>query len=82
MMEQHAMSNKLDATTTPAKLLSYREAGKILGCSEKTVWTMVNTGQIPACRFGRLVRIDPQDLQLFIERSKTPAAIKSCLQSS
>jgi excisionase family DNA binding protein len=61
--------------TIPQSLLSYRAASKILGCSDKTVWTLCKTGQLKAVRFGGNVRIDPADLQAFIERAKTAPAM-------
>ena len=52
-------------------LLTYKEAGKLLGVTDRTIWTLVNDGQLPAVRFGRSnVRIDPADLRAFIASSK------------
>jgi len=53
------------------RLLTYREAGKLLGVTERTIWTLVDQGSLPAVRFGRSVRIDPADLRRFIDRSKS-----------
>lgn len=53
------------------RLLTYREAGKLLGVTERTLWTLVDQGALPAVRFGRSVRIDPADLRRFIDRSKS-----------
>ena len=60
-------------------LLDYPRAAKRLGVSKRTLWTLVKNGSIPAVRFaGRTVRIDPVDLEAFIQRSKngqqTPGA--------
>jgi excisionase family DNA binding protein len=55
------------------KLLTYKQAGTLLGVTERTVWTLVNDGELPAVRFGRSVRIDPADLRAYIDRCKTPA---------
>jgi excisionase family DNA binding protein len=52
------------------RLLTYRQAAKVLGVTERTVWSLVNAGTLPAVRFGRCVRIDPADLRAFIERAK------------
>jgi len=67
-----------NATTTPAptlgiveKLLTYKQAGELLGVTERTVWTLVADGELPAVRFGRSVRIDPADLRAYIDRCKT-----------
>jgi len=62
--------NNFTATSIPDRLLTYREAGEILGVTDRTIWTLVDRGELPAVRFGRSVRIDPADLRAFIERSK------------
>ena len=61
-----------DCTSSiPAEpLLSYQEAGEILGVSDRTIWTLVDQGHLPAVRFGRSVRIDPADLRAFIQNNK------------
>ncbi|HMN96930.1 MAG TPA: helix-turn-helix domain-containing protein [Phycisphaerales bacterium] len=59
-----------DSVADLSPLLTYREAAKVLGVTERTVWTLVAGGVLPAVRFGRSVRIDPADLRAFIERSK------------
>lgn len=55
-------------------LLTYREAAKILGVSDRTIWSLVDRGELTAVRFGS-VRIDPADLRAFIDRSKTSTTI-------
>lgn len=52
------------------ELLTYNEAGKLLGVSSRTVWNFVDRGELLAVRFGNSVRIDPVDLRAFIDRSK------------
>ena len=51
-------------------LLTYRQAAEVLGVSERSIWTLVDQGSLPAVRFGRSVRIDPADLRAFIDRAK------------
>lgn len=65
----------MNESTTPiiGRLLTYREAGKLLGVTERTIWTLVDQGELPAVRFGRSVRIDPSDLRAYIDRCKTAA---------
>jgi excisionase family DNA binding protein len=53
------------------KLLTYKQAGVLLDVTERTVWTLVDDGKLPAVRFGRSVRIDPADLRAFIEHCKS-----------
>ena len=54
----------------PEKLLTYQDAATVLGVTDRTVWSMVARGTLPAVRFGRSVRIDPVDLRTFIQRAK------------
>lgn len=58
------------------KLLTYKAAGELLGVTERTVWTLVADGDLPAVRFGRSVRIDPADLRAYIDQCKTPEGAK------
>ena len=62
-------------TTAPIveRLLTYKQAGGLLGVTERTIWTFVDRGELPAVRFGRSVRIDPADLRAYIDRCKTAA---------
>ena len=64
-------------TNTPASthpvvkpLLNYREAGKLLGVTERTIFKLVKDGELPNVKFGRSVRIDPDDLRVFIKKNK------------
>lgn len=59
------------------KLLTYKDASKLLGVTERTVWTLVNQGELPAIRFGRTVRIDPVDLRGFIDRAKSQCQVSA-----
>ncbi|MCH8259142.1 MAG: helix-turn-helix domain-containing protein [Planctomycetes bacterium] len=52
------------------RLLTYTQAGELLGVSSRTVWNYVERGELGAIRFGGIVRVDPQELRAFIERSK------------
>ena len=64
----NATSNQLPAGVDP--LLTYSQAARVLGVTERTVWTLVHDGALPVVRFGRSVRIDPADLREFIDRGK------------
>lgn len=55
------------------RLLTYRECGELLGVTDRTVWSLVNQGELQAVRFGRSVRVDPADLRAYIDRCKTTA---------
>jgi excisionase family DNA binding protein len=50
---------------TPA-YLSTREVAALLGCSDDTVLHAIGRGDLPAIRYGRLVRIARTDLDAFL----------------
>ncbi len=52
-------------------LLDYREAARLLAVSERTVWSLVAKGELPAVRIGRAVRIDRRDLVAWVDRQKS-----------
>ena len=68
MPAQSARTGSPDSSVEP--LLTYRDAARLLGITERSVWALVQRGEIPAVRFGRTVRIDPADLRAFIDSSK------------
>jgi len=61
------------------KLMTYREAARVLNVTHRTLWSLVDRGELPAVRFGRSVRIDPADLRAFIDAAKTTPASRSWL---
>jgi excisionase family DNA binding protein len=63
-----------DASSQFEALLTYRQAAEVLRITERSLWSLVDRGALPAVRFGRTVRIDPADLRKFIERSKQGTA--------
>lgn len=54
-----------NAAPTPLdlQLLSVKQAGLILGVSQKTVRRLLARGAVSCVRIGRLVRIDPRELE-------------------
>ena len=65
-----AESSSDSAVPSIERLLSYEQAAKLLSVTGRTVWTLVDRGDLPAVRFGHSVRVDPADLRAFIDRSK------------
>lgn len=51
-------------------LVTTKAAARWLAVSERTLWTLAQTGQIPSVRIGRAVRFDPEDLAAFVEQRK------------
>ena len=48
-------------------LLKVREVAQILGLGLSTIYQFISRGELPCVRFGRAVRVRPEDLEGFIE---------------
>jgi excisionase family DNA binding protein len=59
--------------TLPPALLDYDTAAAILGCSPRMVRKLVETRQLDSVKVGRLVRVEPDALDRYIERHRRPA---------
>lgn len=65
-------TNDPPAPLTPlTPLLTVREAADVLRVSERTLWTLTHSGELPSVRVGRSVRYDANDLAAWIESRKT-----------
>ena len=60
-----------ESGTTLAPSLTVREAADVLRVSERTLWTLTNSGEVPSVRVGRSVRYDQNDLAKWIASCKT-----------
>ena len=58
------------------QLYTYDDVATLLGVSDRTVWQLVKDGKLPAVRFGGNVRIDPRDVDVFIEERKSNGEVK------
>ncbi len=56
--------------TNENRLLTSKQSAGYLAISERKLWDMSKSGEIPAVRLGRAKRYDRQDLDLFIQRAK------------
>lgn len=50
-------------SNAPSPLWSIERTAEHLDCSRDTIRRMISRGELPARRFGRLIRIDPADLR-------------------
>jgi excisionase family DNA binding protein len=57
-------------------LLTVREAAQALAVSERTLWTLTNSGEVAHVRFGLSMRYDVADLRNWIGRCKSKPAEK------
>ncbi|MGE5607810.1 MAG: helix-turn-helix domain-containing protein [Bacillota bacterium] len=55
-------------------LLTPRDAAERLTISERTLWGLAESGEVPCVRIGRSVRYDPADLRAYIDRRKRAIA--------
>lgn len=54
------------------KMLTVPEVAQRLDLAPHTIRRYIWRGALPAAKFGRLWRIDPEDLKKFIEERKQP----------
>lgn len=54
-----------------SKLLKPAEVAVLLSISKALAYRLIATSQIPSVRFGRTVRVKPEDLEVFIQQSST-----------
>jgi excisionase family DNA binding protein len=52
------------------RLLTPNEVASFLGISRSFIYYLIQTGKIPTIRIGRICRICPQDLTVFIENNR------------
>lgn len=55
----------------PTILISVPRVAEQLGISVKTVRRLIKCKQLNACRIGRCIRVDPEELQAYIQRYTT-----------
>jgi excisionase family DNA binding protein len=55
----------------PPLLMSLKEAAQALSLSERTIWTLVHTGELPHVRVGRRLLFSRAALQSWIERQES-----------
>jgi excisionase family DNA binding protein len=74
MASMHQIHPASGKQSQPAELqpmlLCSRDAAKLLGICERTLWTLTNKGEIPAVRIGQSCRYAPADLNRWIEKKK------------
>ena len=59
------------------RLLRPEEVRNILSISRSFVYKLLESGEIPVVRIGKTVRVRPQDLKAYIERSFSPGLAKN-----
>jgi excisionase family DNA binding protein len=52
------------------KLLRVREAAQILDVSQRTIWRLLDDGELTRIRVGKSVRVERAQLEQFIARQR------------
>lgn len=68
-----------DAAPNPNDIvwLSTKEAARKLGITTRTLYKMIDSGQVPAYKFGRVIRLQDAEVDAFIQRARIePGALE------
>ncbi len=65
------VEKRLSLAPVSRLLLDPPEAAASLGLSERTLWSLTQSGEIPSLKIGRLVRYSPAALQRWIDAKLT-----------
>ena len=68
--------------TDETEWLSTQEAARRLGITPRTLYRFIDHGELPAYRFGRVIRLRAHEVDDFIGRSRIqPASSSTSIQS-
>jgi excisionase family DNA binding protein len=56
--------------TGSVEWLSTADAARMLGITPRTLYRFINQGDLPAYRFGRVIRVKRDDVETFVEASR------------
>lgn len=56
--------------TQPLRWLSTKEASARLGITLRTLYRLIDEGQVPAYKFGRVIRLKESEVDEFIESAR------------
>ena len=71
------MLEKVSTIYKDERLLKASEVARILNISRSLVYRLIHTGKIPYIRINQAVRVHNDDLNRFIEGSRTEASTHS-----
>jgi len=67
------MNTDRQAAEVPPVLYTVPETARALRLSTRSVFRLIQRGELPVVRVGRALRLDPRDLAEFVERQKSGA---------
>jgi len=53
------------------RLLKGNQVAELLNVSRSQAYRMMRKGEIPTIRFGKSIRVNPEDLETFLEQCRT-----------
>lgn len=68
--------------TDDIEWLSTAEASERLGINTRTLYRFIDAGEIPAYKFGRVIRVQARDVDGFIEKARVAPGSLEHLYSS
>lgn len=54
----------------PIRWMSTGEVAEYLGVNTRTLYRMIDEGELPAYKFGRVIRLQEKDVLSFVERAR------------
>ncbi len=61
----------------PVVWMSTGEAADVLGLRTRTLYRLIDEGQLPAYRFGRVIRLKRHEVEAFVESCRiTPGSLE------
>lgn len=64
-------------TSADGDWLSTKEAASALGLTPRTLYRLIDEGQLPAYRFGRVIRLKQGEIDSFVSKSQiTPGELE------
>jgi excisionase family DNA binding protein len=70
LQENEAAHDHPSVSGGEVRWLSTREAAHHLGITTRTLYRLIDSGQIPAYRFGRVIRLKTDEVDAFVESAR------------
>jgi excisionase family DNA binding protein len=64
------MAEELVEPRAPIDWMSSGEAAEVLGLRTRTLYRLIDEGQLPAYRFGRVIRLRRNEVEAFIDHCR------------
>ncbi|HOP78929.1 MAG TPA: helix-turn-helix domain-containing protein [Armatimonadota bacterium] len=72
------LTEKLEGWQDLERLLTAKQVAEYLNVSERTVWRLIDSGELPHIKIGKqTTRIKPEDLEAYVNRQRRGKASES-----